>query len=171
MASHVLAAVDLVPYHDDRAPLVCYPVPTEVGKVGTESPAFINPVSERKDGILAMFARQKEGTGAKAAVSPAKKRKRSTTPVPVPGPSNSSESHANSEAQPDAENINAWEDGSNVQDYDEKVKELEKTPEPPERKPVDKKNKPSPRKLSPRKQKASEAAAAGSHKITHYFTK
>ena len=33
-------------------------VPKEVGKVGTESPAFIQPITERKDGIRAMFAKQ-----------------------------------------------------------------------------------------------------------------
>lgn len=42
-----------------------YPVPTEVGKVGTDSPSYVLPVSQRKDGIQAMFARQK----AKPAVS------------------------------------------------------------------------------------------------------
>lgn len=35
-------------------------VPKEVGKVGTESPAFIQPITERKDGIRAMFARQQK---------------------------------------------------------------------------------------------------------------
>lgn len=157
----------LEPYHDDKAPLVWYRVPKEVGKVGAESPAFIEPVSERKDGIEAMFARQKEGP--KAAGSPGKKRKRSVSPVP--GPSNTSETHVKSEVQPDAEKVNAWEDNMKIEYVDEKAKELEKTPEPSERKPVDKKAKPSPRKPSPRKQKASEAAAAGSQKITSFFAK
>jgi hypothetical protein len=35
-----------------------YQVPKEVGKVGTESPSFIEPVKDRKDGIQAMFQRQ-----------------------------------------------------------------------------------------------------------------
>jgi hypothetical protein len=35
-----------------------YAVPTEVGKVGTESPMLIEPVQNRKDGIKAMFSRQ-----------------------------------------------------------------------------------------------------------------
>ncbi|KAF9260441.1 DUF159-domain-containing protein [Marasmius fiardii PR-910] len=47
------------PYNDPAAPLECYQVPKEVGKVGTESPKFIEPVSKRKDGIEAMFAKQK----------------------------------------------------------------------------------------------------------------
>lgn len=43
-----------------------YQVPKEVGKVGEESPTFIQPVVERKDGIQAMFARQ----AAKASSAP-----------------------------------------------------------------------------------------------------
>ncbi|KAF9460463.1 hypothetical protein BDZ94DRAFT_1311474 [Collybia nuda] len=46
------------PYHDKTSPLECYKVPKEVGKVGTESPTFIEPVSNRKDGIRAMFSKQ-----------------------------------------------------------------------------------------------------------------
>lgn len=38
-----------------------------MGKVGTESPAFIQPITERKDGIRAMFAKQE-----KKAPSPSK---------------------------------------------------------------------------------------------------
>lgn len=33
-------------------------MPKEVGKVGSESPSFIEPVAERKDGIEAMFSKQ-----------------------------------------------------------------------------------------------------------------
>ena len=40
--------------------LECYAVPKEVGKVGTESETFIEPVNRRKDGIEAMFSRQKQ---------------------------------------------------------------------------------------------------------------
>ncbi|KAI3608793.1 duf159 domain protein [Moniliophthora roreri] len=49
----------LQPYHDSAAPLECYQVPKEVGKVGTESPSFILPVAQRKDGIQAMFSKQR----------------------------------------------------------------------------------------------------------------
>ncbi|KAL5498205.1 hypothetical protein ACEPAH_2335 [Sanghuangporus vaninii] len=38
--------------------LECFPVPKEVGKVGTESPTFIEPINKRRDGIEAMFAKQ-----------------------------------------------------------------------------------------------------------------
>lgn len=37
-----------------------YQVPKEVGKIGNESPTFIEPVATRKDGIQAMFAKQKQ---------------------------------------------------------------------------------------------------------------
>ncbi|KAJ7281770.1 hypothetical protein C8J57DRAFT_1298513 [Mycena rebaudengoi] len=54
-------------------PLECYQVPKEVGRVGTESSTFIEPVANRKDGIQAMFTKQKE-----AQTSPKKiTRKRS----------------------------------------------------------------------------------------------
>jgi len=35
-------------------------VPKEVGKVGTNSPTYIEPVSERKDGIASFFKKQEE---------------------------------------------------------------------------------------------------------------
>ncbi|KAJ3530233.1 hypothetical protein NMY22_g8664 [Coprinellus aureogranulatus] len=50
----------LKPYHDDSVPLECYQVPKEVGKIGNESPTFVEPVANRKDGIQAMFAKQKQ---------------------------------------------------------------------------------------------------------------
>ncbi|KAF7307725.1 LigB domain-containing protein [Mycena kentingensis (nom. inval.)] len=49
--------------------LDCYAVPPEVGKVGTESPTFIEPVKQRKDGISAMFAKQKEAAAASTSKS------------------------------------------------------------------------------------------------------
>lgn len=56
-----------------------YQVPKEVGKVGTESATFIEPIANRKDGIQAMFSKQKQ-----AQQSPVKpKRKRSPSPSTV----------------------------------------------------------------------------------------
>lgn len=52
-----------------------YAVPLEVGKVGVESPTFIEPVQNRKDGIEAMFMRQ-----TKAAAN-SSKRKRDPSPT------------------------------------------------------------------------------------------
>lgn len=46
-------------YRDAKAPLECYRVPQDVGKVGTESSTYIEPITQRKDGILAMFAKRK----------------------------------------------------------------------------------------------------------------
>lgn len=55
-----------------------YPVSPDVGKVGNESPTFIEPISQRKDGIMAMFANQ----GSQTSKSSPVKRKRSTPPPP-----------------------------------------------------------------------------------------
>ncbi|KAJ3838110.1 hypothetical protein F5878DRAFT_661493 [Lentinula raphanica] len=58
--------------------LECYPVPKEVGKIGTESSSYILPISERKDGIEAMFSRQKQASTStkKSSSPPTAKRKR-----------------------------------------------------------------------------------------------
>ncbi|TDL26787.1 DUF159-domain-containing protein [Rickenella mellea] len=79
------------PYHDDKRPLDCYQVPKEVGKVGTESASFIQPVALRKDGIQALFSKQKQtqsggqaGTGSGAASS--SKSKMVNSPVKTETP-------------------------------------------------------------------------------------
>lgn len=71
----------------DNNALCSYQVPKEVGKIGTESPTFIEPVTARKDGIQAMFARQtaKAPTSPSSSQAPAEpktpqKRKRSSSP-------------------------------------------------------------------------------------------
>ncbi|KAL0952319.1 hypothetical protein HGRIS_006602 [Hohenbuehelia grisea] len=73
------------PFHDSASPLECYQVPKEVGKVGTESPSFIEPIATRKDGIQAMFTKQtqakaqpEDSLGLKATPT---KRKRSPSPT------------------------------------------------------------------------------------------
>ena len=45
-------------------------MPKEVSKIGTESPTFVRPITERKDGIEAMFAKQTSKKAAEAS-SPA----------------------------------------------------------------------------------------------------
>jgi hypothetical protein len=72
------------PYHDTSVPLECYAVPTEVGKVGTESPSFIEPITSRKDGIQAMFSKQSQSspTKTKPTVVSSTKRKRDSSPTP-----------------------------------------------------------------------------------------
>ncbi|RDB23522.1 hypothetical protein Hypma_009219 [Hypsizygus marmoreus] len=68
------------PYHDAKCPLECYQVPKEVGKVGTESSTFIEPITSRKDGIQAMFSKQAKTSDSK---HPAVKRSRSKSPAKV----------------------------------------------------------------------------------------
>ncbi|KDQ11237.1 hypothetical protein BOTBODRAFT_135976 [Botryobasidium botryosum FD-172 SS1] len=58
--------------HPYQHPLECYAVPAEVGKVGTDDPSFIQPVSQRKDGIAAMFGRQRAKSSSKSQPSPNK---------------------------------------------------------------------------------------------------
>lgn len=61
---------------------ISYQVPKEVGKVGTESPTFVEPISERRDGIQAMFAKQAEAkiSGSKSQTSPHKRKRRNSSP-------------------------------------------------------------------------------------------
>jgi hypothetical protein len=59
-----------------------YPVSPDVGKVGNESPTFIEPIAKRKDGIMAMFASQ----GSQNSKSSSPKRKRSASPTPAKKP-------------------------------------------------------------------------------------
>ena len=57
-----------------------FPVPPEVGKIGKDSPTFIQPVSERSDGIKSFFQKQ--------TTSPAKPIPKSTlSPSKAPTPS------------------------------------------------------------------------------------
>jgi len=105
----------LDPYHDSESPLVCYQVPKEVGKVGTESATFIQPITERKDGIAAMFALQNKARSSPPA-SPAKaKRKRSSSPRPT--------TDEVRDDKPEVGKVNAWEDDDAVEYVDIPVKE------------------------------------------------
>lgn len=52
-----------------------FPVPPEVGKIGNNSPTFIQPVSERSDGIKSFFQKQQP--------SPAKKGEKMPSPEKV----------------------------------------------------------------------------------------
>ncbi|KAG6898020.1 hypothetical protein C0992_007016 [Termitomyces sp. T32_za158] len=71
------------PYSDVDHPLECYQVPKEVGKVGTESPTFIEPIGTRKDGIQAMFSKQ---VAKSKSSSQASQSKRSRSPVDPASP-------------------------------------------------------------------------------------
>lgn len=102
------------PYSDSSSPLVCYQVPKEVGKVGTESPTFIQPISERKDGIQAMFSKQQA-----AATSFPKKRKRSASPSQCDIKRDvKEEGLAATPPKPSVEKLNTWEDDSDIEYID-----------------------------------------------------
>jgi hypothetical protein len=59
-----------------------YQVPKEVGKVGTESSTFIEPISNRKDGIQAMFSKQRQSQNKLISKISPFKRPRSNSPTP-----------------------------------------------------------------------------------------
>jgi len=104
------------PYHDAEAPLACYRVPKEVGKVGMESPAFIHPIAGRKDGIQAMFAKQAASTSSQP--TKATKRKRSTSPPQHFLSTNETKSEPSMDAKPSADKLNTWEDDSAIEYVD-----------------------------------------------------
>ncbi|KAI0790917.1 hypothetical protein C8Q75DRAFT_792614 [Abortiporus biennis] len=108
------------PYHDKDTPLECYQVPKEVGKVGTESPSFILPIADRKDGIQAMFAK----ASAKGKQSP--KSHRQSSPLTTPKPSQEKkrkksqspvkeEKDGHEDKKPRTEKLNTWEDDGDVE--------------------------------------------------------
>ncbi|KAH9948448.1 hypothetical protein B0H21DRAFT_733337 [Amylocystis lapponica] len=103
------------PYHDEVSPLICYQVPKEVGKVGTESSTFVQPIAERKDGIQAMFARQK-ATSSRTSSSSHAKRKRSSSPSIG---ASKRRSASNEGGGTKTEKINAWEDDTGMQYTDD----------------------------------------------------
>ncbi|KZP09616.1 DUF159-domain-containing protein, partial [Athelia psychrophila] len=85
-------------------PLECYQVPKEVGKVGAESSTFIEPIANRKDGIQAMFSRQKEAQVSPKKGSP-RKRKRSITPDKAADSSKTTTSQVEPKAEVDGSTI------------------------------------------------------------------
>ncbi|TFK48308.1 DUF159-domain-containing protein [Heliocybe sulcata] len=100
------------PYSDTDAPLECYQVPKEVGKIGTESPSFIQPVSQRKDGIESMFAKQKQSQASNKL-----KRKRSSSPSIADLFSDSKQ-----EATTSGTKMNTWEDNDELEYIDDEPK-------------------------------------------------
>lgn len=87
-----------------------YQVPKEVGKVGTESPTYIQPIAGRKDGIQAMFAKQAASTSSQQ--SNGAKRKRSASPKsPV-------STMQGKKAMTPANKLNTWEDDSEIEYID-----------------------------------------------------
>ncbi|TFK20438.1 DUF159-domain-containing protein [Coprinopsis marcescibilis] len=133
------------PYHGS-VQLQCYQVPKEVGKIGTESSTFIEPVANRKDGIQAMFAKQQnpqtasptKASSSQPSTSKAVKRPRTPTP---------------DEEEPVLKKVKAGESQS--------TKGAGKAPNSPRKSPT--KAKASPQKKA--------GAVAGTAKITNFFAK
>ena len=93
-----------------------YQVPKEVGKVGTESPTFIQPVAGRKDGIQAMFAKQAASLSSQQ--SKGAKRKRSASPE-APSPTMQVKKEPSDDGtKPPANKLNTWEDDSQIEYID-----------------------------------------------------
>jgi hypothetical protein len=116
-----------------------------VGKVGTESAAFIEPISQRKDGIEAMFSKAKQkdtnhaATNASTSLTkledvpnPCKAEEISSCipSTPPATPSRRKRGHSSSPPDPDDESarqesklqkLDAWEDDSLV-DYADEVR-------------------------------------------------
>lgn len=103
-----------------------YQVPNEVGKIGTESPTFVQPVQDRKDGIQAMFAKQQKQksqpavAAAAASTNPTltqRARKRSASPTDLK--SSSATTGETPAKKPKVEKLNTWEDDSDVEYVDD----------------------------------------------------
>lgn len=97
-----------------------YQVPKEVGKIGTESPTFIKPVQDRKDGIQAMFAKQQkqqsQPTASSTDPTPAKRHKRSASPANLKSTATAGGSVTK---KPKVEKLNTWEDDSDIEYVDD----------------------------------------------------
>ncbi|KAH7107181.1 DUF159-domain-containing protein [Auriculariales sp. MPI-PUGE-AT-0066] len=188
------SVAQLVKPYDGPA-LECYPVPKEVGRVGTDSPSFVLPVSQRKDGIQAMFARQKaqgnKGSPQKASFSssetsegPSQHSGHSTdctSPQVTPRPSRIKSGDSRNAQNTDESEIIEIADSSPVR----RDQEVEITSSPPgsptttgKRKRIatpppttPRKKKPKTGAASPVKQKQQREAAKGTAKITSFFSK
>lgn len=105
-----------------------YQVPKEVGKVSTESPTFIQPIAQRKDGIQALFAKQKEAKISSPVPTPPssqsafkeKKRKRSVSPL------SAKDDEKQTEISSKVQRLNTWEDDSDIEYIDQR-KNVSKT--------------------------------------------
>jgi len=154
------------PYHDQESPLTCYQVPKEVGKVGTESATFIEPVSQRKDGIQAMFAKQKGGSST--VTSPVKGKKRQLDESP---PSSRGLPHENDNKKPKTEKVNAWEDDSDIEYIDTPSASQSSTSGKKATRVQAKTSKTNSNETTPRKKKPLDTGKTPSVKITSFFSK
>ncbi|KAM5530855.1 hypothetical protein V8D89_015499 [Ganoderma adspersum] len=93
------------PYNSAEHQLTCYQVPKEVGKVGTESATFVQPVAKRKDGIAAMFSKQLQSKTS--AVPQPKMEKRKGSPIDNLG-------QEVKKAKVEIFDVDAWQDDSEI---------------------------------------------------------
>ncbi|KAH8822713.1 DUF159-domain-containing protein [Flagelloscypha sp. PMI_526] len=138
------------------APISCYAVPTEVGKVGLQSASFVEPVTQRKDGIEAMFskqkAKQKEDASNPDVISPKVKESESSQEFSLLALVSPSK---RKQETPEPETL----DSSSV------------PVTPPKKKPKKEFSSPSKAKSPSKKAKDLEKAAANTAKITSFFGK
>ncbi|KAF7426539.1 hypothetical protein PC9H_008908 [Pleurotus ostreatus] len=151
---------------DREGKLECYQVPKEVGKVGTESPSYIEPVSQRKDGIEAMFAKAKsKSTASSQQPSAPTEHTMTTTVVAKSSPPSPPSQKRKRTLCPDpdlslvSEVIALPETGPSKRSF-KPAPSLPPTPKKP-------KNTSS----SPKKTKAKADSSSGSAKITSFFKK
>lgn len=97
--------------------------------MGTESPTFIQPIAERKDGIQAMFAKQQKAPNSNDTRTQGK-RKRSLTPSPPICVSDDDVQLVEPvEAQPKgkAQKLDTWDDDSDIEYVDEPQQHTQRT--------------------------------------------
>ena len=94
--------------------LLSYQVPKEVGKVGVESATFIEPISQRKDGIQAMFAKQTAAAG-RSDVGTSMKRKRVSAQATHDSSDDDVEVIEHIQPKAKVQKMNTWEDDSEIE--------------------------------------------------------
>ncbi|KAF8310790.1 DUF159-domain-containing protein [Clavulina sp. PMI_390] len=168
----------------------CYPVPKEVGKVGAEDPSFVRPVSERKDGIEAMFKRQVAGSSSsklKTTSSPSSSQPSQMTAGSSSHPSPTSPSISKVKKEADSDFVEIIEIADPTADDDVKPFLSQQSPasSSPQKRKLSESSSPPPKtSVSPKKAKKETSvnaagkrkgqptatnSKAGSAKITSFF--
>ncbi|KAH9177298.1 DUF159-domain-containing protein [Lactarius sanguifluus] len=150
-------------YADTDSPLECYAVPQEVGRVGVESPTFIEPVEKRKDGIEALFTRQ----AASSASPVGGKRKREPSVV-----SHLDRSETERPITPELRDVDDTADASEAADSDVEILPSESQPREKPQGLHPARSSPAPkRKLKPRTPPSPRKKSKPTPKITSFFSK
>ncbi|KAK7688484.1 hypothetical protein QCA50_008022 [Cerrena zonata] len=165
------------PYDNEKSPLTWYLSPTSCKKlsspkrsrkVGTESPTFIQPIADRKDGIQAMFAKQTKSIASTSAPStPSKGKKRERDSEVEAKTTSSDEFGSPADKKPKIEKLDTWEDHSEIEYLDTPLQSQIASNHDGGS------DKPSNRKMSPQKQrkKAPKQVTKQTGKITAFFKK